>query len=295
MSYFELYTNEDICYFGGKRGNKESKSYILGAPLDITASFRSGSRFAPTKIREVSQYIETYSIRLDKELDEVEYFDQGNIITYPNIKDSIEVIMKVINSLRKIGKNIIVLGGEHTITLGVINGLDKTDKVGLVIFDAHFDLRDEYPPGYKVTHATVMRRILDFFPKDNVLFLGVRAFSKEELFFAKSSRIRFLTSLDLMKRLDSCLEILKEFLRSFDEVYISIDMDVFDPGFAPGVQNPEPEGLVPTIVLDLVQVIYENCKIIGADIVECSPPYDKADITSILAARLVCEILYTFT
>lgn len=185
----------------------------------------------------------------------------------------------------KTKKIIISIGGEHTISAGVIKGLQK-EGLCIISFDAHLDLRDEYM-GYKYDHACVMRRISEYGVK--ILEIGSRAISREELEYARRNGIAFFTPQQI--RLLGVKEVARKIINSTQEcksLYISIDMDGLDPAYAPGVATPEPEGLDPTTLLDIINLIVDK-RVVGFDIVEISPPYDISGITSVLGAKIIME------
>lgn len=296
MSYVELYVSDTFNYLGGRRGNPESINVVIGVPFDSTSSFRVGARYAPQRIRETSQYIETYSCRANADFDDVNYYDAGDIAMIPDIENMLIRVERVISELSSQGKRPIILGGEHTVTLGVIKGMLKSyEDLKIVILDAHLDLRDEYPEGQKVSHATVTRRLLDEVNPSNILLIGIRAFSRYELEVASKFKVRYLTPYELSRlRLSEVLKELRNFMSS-NRYYISLDLDVIDPSYAPAVQNPEIEGLTPTVVLDILHELCNGDNFVGFDIVEYTPLYDHSGVTSVLAAKIVCEVItYTF-
>ncbi|ACP35785.1 agmatinase [Sulfolobus islandicus L.S.2.15] len=284
-----LYLNENSRKFAGF--NKERSPFvIIGIPMDITSSYRPGSRFAPSSIRESAQYIEFYSIRNDVDMGEIGFNDVGDIILHPsNVEENISRISSVINYFHENGKITISIGGEHTITAGVIKGM-KREGLCLVSFDAHLDLRDEYM-GYRYDHACVMRRISEYGVK--IIEVGTRAVSKEEIEYARQKGIAFFTPQQV--RLLGVKETSRRIITSIQEcksLYISVDMDGIDPAYAPAVATPEPDGLDPSTLLDIINLIADK-RVIGFDVVEVSPSYDTSGITSVLASRIILEIAAT--
>lgn len=280
-----LYLNENSRKFAGF--NKQSSPFIIiGIPMDITSSYRPGSRFAPNSIRDAAQYIEFYSIRTGIDMGDVGFNDVGDIILHPSsVEENLSRISSVINYFHENKKIIISIGGEHTISAGVIKGLQK-EGLCVISFDAHLDLRDEYM-GYKYDHACVMRRISEYGVK--ILEIGSRAISREELEYARRNGIAFFTPQQI--RLLGVKEVARKIINSTQEcksLYISIDMDGLDPAYAPGVATPEPEGLDPTTLLDIINLIVDK-RVVGFDIVEISPPYDISGITSVLGAKIIME------
>ncbi len=274
----------------GCEHNPQSKYLVLGIPLDNSASYRPGTRFAPSHIREASCNIEFYSIYANIDIDNILYNDLGDLAVVPGdneksiklIEDAVEVISgKYSNHV------LFVLGGEHTLTYGVIKGMKNVHKeVGYIVFDAHLDLRENYL-GYKLGHASTNRLItelLDIKP----LIIGARAFSSEELIYARHQNIPFIKPKEINDK--TSLGIIQDYLSTVKRVYISIDMDSIDPAYAPGVSNPEPLGLTPNDLLNILKYIVDNSpRVLGIDIVEVNPLYDVSGITSILAAKIIVE------
>ncbi|MEM0016232.1 MAG: agmatinase [Saccharolobus sp.] len=281
-----FYLNENNTKFAGF--NKQSSPFtIIGIPMDITSSYRPGSRFAPNSIRNSAQYIEFFSIRTGVDMGDIGFNDVGDIVLHPsNVEENLSRISSVISYFHENQKIPISIGGEHTITAGIIKGLKREDLC-VISFDAHLDLRDEYM-GYRYSHACVMRRISDYNVK--IIEVGNRAISKEELEYAKHKGILFFTPQQI--RLLGVKEVSRRIITSTQEcksIYISIDMDSIDPAYAPGVATPEPEGIDPTTLLDIINLIVDK-RVIGFDIVEISPSYDSSGITSVLGAKIVLEI-----
>lgn len=242
--------------------------------MDLTQTFRFGSKEGCDCIRYYSESIEDYSPILKRDLSDVNYVDVGNILLPQSFK-ALTLIENVISSLANEFKRFIFLGGEHLITLPIVKALkNKYKNLTVIQFDAHLDLRDEYM-GEKLSHATVMRRIHDLNLK--IYQFGIRSGSKEEYEYA----YKYGTIVDNIKN-----------LKINDPVYITIDMDFFDPAYCPGVTNPEPCGFNPK---DFLEIIYDiDLNLIGFDIVEIAPVYDISGITCITAAKIVREMILKF-
>ncbi len=253
----------------------DAELIIFGIPYDQTQSFKPGSRFAPSAIREASWNFEDFSLFFGKDVDR-KVFDAGNVCVDGSFED---IILETKNMLKKIGdRSIVVLGGEHTITYSVAKNIDKTT---FVVFDAHFDMRDEFD-GSKYNHACTVRRIME---KHDVVLIGVRSCTKEELEFADSEGVNYFTSFECIENWNRVLKELDKILP--DKIYLSLDMDVFDPSYAPGVSTPEPFGLAPLNFLQFLSKFKE--KIVGMDVVEVIP--DSERVTPSLAAKLIIEYL----
>lgn len=267
---------------------EEAWYVVFGAPLDATASQRSGSRFAPDAVRQASLYMETYSLRTGLDLAEIKLADLGDLRELDAPERALDRISGAVRLIRDSGKRTAMLGGEHTVTLGALRAL-KPDLV--VDFDAHMDLRDRLL-GVSLSHGTFMRRAmeeLDF----NVAILGCRAVSREEMEFAEENedRVAVVTAAELHGGgKDAGLETLKGWQDEAFSTYISVDMDVVDPAQAPAVGNPSPEGISVTTLLDLITA-YADERTLGFDLTEVTPHYDSG-LTATQAAYVTLETIY---
>lgn len=287
MSYRELYTSITTTFSGSQRDFKDSDYVILGVPFDATSTYRTGSRFAPLAIREASLNIETYSFISDIDLAELRLHDAGDLHVTGNVEETLKRLGLVIRDLLSARKVPVLIGGEHTITLGAIRGLDK--DVAVVSFDAHLDLRDEYMD-QKVCHATFMRRIKEEMKNSKIIEVGTRAASRDEIQYAKTHEIQFFTSQEIMHSdLEETSKEINSLLEDYEKIYITVDMDVLDPAFAPAVQNPEPNGLPTFMLMELLTEVCDH-RTIAFDIVEATPHYD-CGTTAIQAAKIIFESL----
>lgn len=287
MEELELYVNKSPYVFKGvQHPFTSARLVILGAPLDSTSTYRPGSRFAPLAIREASLSLESYSWRARIDSESVATHDVGDVeVVQGDVKATLSRLERLLHGLSKAGKIPIILGGEHTITYAAAQGLGRP---AILYFDAHLDLRDEYPLGVKLSHATVARRLVEVLGGGLVFFIGVRAACEEEVEYAERRGVKRLTSWEV-EELGS-VEVAKrvrEWCSKFNKVYVSIDLDVLDPSYAPGVANPEPEGLKPTMLLDILNLVLDR-RVVGLDLVELSPPYDNG-LASIHAAKILLE------
>lgn len=262
----------------------EEASYaILGAPLDATASHRSGSRFAPDAIRRASLNLESYRLRSGLDAADIPIADLGNVYGLESVGD-LNKIEEALRLLLGAGKIPVMMGGEHTVSLASLRALEP-DLV--VSFDAHMDLRDTLF-GEKMTHGTFMRRAMEELDFDLVL-VGIRAVSREELEFARSeSRVNVVSSRDLIRGdPEAWTRALMDWMTVASSVYVTIDMDVVDPASAPAVGNPSPEGISVSMLLDLIQACM-GAKVGGLDLTEVSPHYDSG-LTATQAAYILLE------
>ena len=295
MSMRELYTSRAECHFGPERRPAKSQYTILGVPFDSTSSYRPGQRFAPLEIRRATYNIEWNSVFVDEAyLYDVDLEDIGDLaVIHGDPKATLQRLSTVIEEIVEENRIPVVIGGEHLILYGIIEGLMKSGKKPcLVVFDAHFDLREEYL-GLKMSHATVMRRIMERFNPSIVYYVGVRAWEKAEIDYAKMKKeIHYETSIGL-KRIGplNLLASIRKRLGSCEHIYVSIDMDVIDPAYAPGVANPEAFGLTPHELLLVLYGLATDERLVGVDLVEVTPPYDPSGVTSILASKILVETL----
>jgi agmatinase len=287
MSYRELFVSPSPVFSGIQRTFEEAEYVILGAPLDVTSTYRSGARFAPLAIREASLNIETHSFRTNMDVEDLKIHDLGDLHISGKVDETLKRLELVTKDLLDAKKMPVVIGGEHTVTLGVIRSLGE--KVALVSFDAHLDLRNEYM-GLTTSHTTFMRRINEQIKPHKILEIGTRAVCKEELEYAKKSGTQFLTVQQIRRDgVEKTTKKIDALLADCERIYLTIDMDVLDPAFAPAVQNPEPDGLDMPMFLDLLGRVCDH-RIVAFDLVEVAPHYDKG-ITAIQAAKTIFEVL----
>ncbi|MFH1327302.1 MAG: agmatinase [Candidatus Bathyarchaeota archaeon] len=274
--------------FSGETSSFEEAAYtVFGVPYDKTSTYRLGSKLAPEAIRKASLNIETYSFRAGLDLADFKICDLGNINVLGSIEKMQGRISKVVSYVLEADKVPIILGGEHTLTSGAIDAL-PTDAA-IILFDAHFDLRDEYL-GKKVSHATFMRRIVEKIGSDRIFYVGSRAVCSEELRFIDSNKIHYITSRQaIYDGWHKTTKTVRDFVHLFPHFYISLDMDVLDPAHAPGVGNPEPEGMDIVLLLDILQGICDE-RLIGFDLVEVAPNYDSGT-TAVQAAKIIHELI----
>jgi agmatinase len=287
MSYHELFVSPSPRFMGSQQSFEEAEYVILGVPFDVTSTYRTGARFAPLAIREASLNIEGYSFRTGTSIADLKIHDLGDLHVVGDVELTLGRLALVAHDLFEDKKVPVFLGGEHTITLGVMRSLDE--DVAVVSFDAHLDLRDDYL-GLSVSHATFMRRIKEDAKPAKILEIGTRAVCKEELDYAKESGIDYLTAQQIREEgVKNMAEAIHEILGGYEKIYITIDMDVLDPAFVPAVQNPEPEGLDTTTLLDILGAVCDS-RVVGVDLVEVAPNYDRG-LTAIQAAKILFEVL----
>ena len=276
-------------FSGYQKPFNEAAYTILGVPFDYTSTYRTGARFAPTAIREASQNVETYNFRTGLDIEKIKIHDLGNLDVSADINETLKRLRLVAEELLEAKKIPIFIGGEHTITLGITQALKNPEKLAIISLDAHLDLRDEYL-GLKISHTTFMRRINEQIKPKEIVEVGTRAVCQEELEYAEKAGINYITSLEIHKEgLEKAKEKLRNLLEDAESIYLSIDLDVLDPAYAPAVQNPEPEGINPYVLHELIA---EVCKkpIVAFDLVEVTPDYDSG-VTAIQAAKTIFETI----
>jgi len=261
--------------------NSESVAVIFGVPFDSTHSYKPGCRFGPDVIRDAFNNIEIFQPEFGIDLD---INDLGNTKHTVVATEMLQMVENITSELKKQNKQLIILGGEHLITLGSFPCFPK--DTGYVVFDAHYDLRDQYAD-IKLSHAAYLRRIVEKRGSENIVHVGARAFVKEELAFLNEHKISTVSDKEI--RNGNGPKLLKDITSTFDSLYLSIDLDVLDPAFAPGVGNPEAIGISSRELYDLVTTL-QNKKIVAADIVELNPTYDNG-ATASMAAKMISTII----
>jgi len=264
--------------------NSESVATIFGVPFDSTHSYKPGCRFGPDAIRDALNNIEIFQPEFGVDLEVEAISDLGNTRHTVVAAEMLQMVKNVTSELKKQDKQIIILGGEHLITLGSFTCFPK--DTGYVVFDAHYDLRDQYAD-IKLSHAAYLRRIVEECGSENIVHVGARAFVKEELAFLKDHNIAAVSDKEISN--GNGPKLLKDITSTFDSIYLSIDLDVLDPAFAPGVGNPEAVGISSRELYDLVTTL-QNKKIVCADIVELNPTYDNG-ATASMAAKMISTII----
>jgi len=266
---------------------EKARGVILGVPLDDTGSFRPGTRFAPLQVRLMSRALEEYSVYRGKDLREISYYDAGDLLLTPgNTLSSLETIEEKVSFLLEKGKKPFLIGGEHTLTAGAVKGCLKHHKeLAVIYFDAHADMRTSYQ-GVKLSHASVAY-ILQNLKGVELYQFGVRSADREELSRVKK---KVPLSFSLLKGLKNALHHLEG-----KPIYITLDIDVVDPAFAPGVSAPEPGGVSSGELLEIFSCL-EPLKeqVVAFDLVEICPPYDPGEITALLGAKILREALLSF-
>lgn len=285
MRFDEAYSGN--IFIASRQDYEQSKAVIYGMPMDFTASFRPGSRFGPARIREVSIGLEEYSPYLDRHLEEVFFYDAGDIpLPFGNPARSLEMITDFVEKLLADGKFPLGLGGEHLVSWPVIQEVHKQyPDLAIIHMDAHADLREQYE-GEPLSHSTPIRKACELMGAEHIYSFGIRSGMREEFQYAKESGMH-------MHKFD-VLEPLKKVLPDLAgrPVYVTIDIDVLDPSAAPGTGTAEAGGITSKELLEAIFLIARSdVRVVGADVVEVAPVYDPTEQTQIVASKLVREIL----
>jgi len=256
-------------------------------PFDGTSSFRKGSKWAPIEMRKASYNFETYNGDLDVDLADVHVHDMGDCEVYSSVDDTLDVVFDTASTIVKAGKIPIMMGGEHSLTYPCVKAFNDK-KIGFVVMDAHYDLREEYG-GIRNNHACISRHVIDDIT-DKYVSIGIRSGTKDEYEFVKGNKnILSFTANEVFDRgINSILQDTEAYLKDCDRIYLSLDMDAIDPAFAPGLGTPEPFGMTPREVRTVIRRLAP--KSVGFDVVEISPDYDWG-VTAVLGAKLIREFI----
>ena len=283
MSFSDLYLTNSPKLISPS-DDTEPAAKLFGIPFDSTHSYKPGCRFGPDVIRDAFNNIEIFMPEFGVDLEQVNIQDLGNLEHTVVAQNMIDMVRKTTSELKDSSNQLIILGGEHSLTYGSYMSYPK--DTGYVVFDAHYDLRDEYA-GTKLSHAAYLRRIIEERGSENIIHVGARAYVKEELEFLTEHNVQTISDSDI--RMGNGPKLLQNMTENFENLYVSIDLDVLDPAFAPGVGNPEAIGITSRELYDMI-VSLQDKKIKAADIVELNPTFDNGSTAS-LAARLMSIII----
>lgn len=276
--------NKNIQTFLGCDASYEDADIVLfGVPFDGTTSFRPGTRFGPSAIRNESFGIETYSPYCDKDLTDLCIFDGGDLeLPFGNTDKVLQLTTDYTKTLLSDDKIPVMLGGEHLVTLGSVRAvLEKYPDLHIIHFDAHTDLRTDYI-GEELSHSTVMKQIWNLIGDNRIHQFGIRSGERYEFEFAKEHT-------DLHKFDLNDFEAVLEELQG-KPVYFSLDLDVLDPSIFCGTGTPEAGGVSFKELLNAV-LLLNRLTIVGCDINELSPHYDPSGASTAVACKITREIL----
>jgi len=270
-------------FIGCEAGFEEAEIVLFGAPFDSTTSFRPGTRFASRTMRAESFGLETYSPYQDKDLEEIQVFDGGDLeLVFGNTAKALEKIKETTHKIIETKKIPCMIGGEHLVTLGAVRAVvEANPELRIIHFDAHTDLREDYL-GEKLSHATVIRRIWELVGDGKIHQFGIRSGERQEFHWAKEhTNLHKFSFEGLEEAIVSCAGF---------PVYFTIDLDVLDPSVFPGTGTPEAGGVT---FLELLEAIKKVCKlqIVGMDVNELAPIYDVSGSSTAVACKVLRELL----
>ncbi|MCG3253983.1 MAG: agmatinase [Candidatus Heimdallarchaeota archaeon] len=267
---------------------------IIGVPYEDNAKiYRKGTSTAPMKIREFSSFFSGQSFS-DQSIHQHNVLDLMDLAENLNYEEMQKGLSEKVQKILQKEALPIILGGDHSIALGTAKGIMKGDIEidSIVWIDAHLDLMNEYPEGEKYTRATVLKRIieLDFVDPKKIYFIGSRGHNLglEEIEFCKEQGMNIINAKTFQNR-EKILEALAQIVKHQKNIYVSLDIDVLDPAFAPGVSVPEPGGLTTRELFEVINLLAKNIKCF--EIVEVNPKLDINDITSKIACKTIFELL----
>jgi len=263
----------------------ENSFGIIGVPFDSTTSYHSGSRLGPIVVREASFGFEKYNTVFNKDLT-ASFYDFGDVNVVPgNCEETCRIVEDTVNEILDLNVKPIIIGGEHSASIGAIKALIKRfGKLTVIHLDAHRDLAFDFV-GEKYSHATVMRRAHEMGVE--LVQIGIRSSSADENEFVKSTyNIQTFKNKDVHKHMDA----IEYYLINIDgPIYISIDMDVFDPSIAPSIGNPTPGGLFISEIEAIIETLSHK-NVVGLDVVETAA--DRlGDNTAVVAAKIIYDFL----
>jgi agmatinase len=273
-------------YISANASFEKSRGVILGCPYDGSASFRPGARFGPSAIRKASWGIETFSPYFQRDLTQCSIHDMGDLeLPLGEKKISLSLIRKALSQILSKKKFPILLGGDHLITLPIVEELFRRyPNLHIIQIDAHTDLREDYL-GESLSHSTVMRKVVDYLGEGRLFQIGVRSGTEDEFKLARKWK-------SIVPNDPRALRAMVKHLKN-QPVYVTLDLDVIDSGLLPGVGTPEPGGLTFQGLLSLLKEL-QSLHVVGFDVVELAPDYDPTGISSVTTSVILREMILTF-
>lgn len=275
-------------FIGCDAGYQESKLVLFGAPFDSTTSFRPGARFGSSAIRHESFGIETYSPYQDRDLEDYDVFDLGDLeLCFGSAESALADIEETAEQIFADGKIPILIGGEHLVTLGSVRAAVRHfPDLHIIHFDAHADLRDDYL-GAKLSHACVMKRCHELTGDGRIHQFCIRSGERQEFAFAREHTDFHPFDFQGLEKL------VEELSEKKIPVYFSIDLDCLDPSGFPGTGTPEAGGVAFRELLDAIMKV-AKCTVIGADINELAPMLDASGVSTAVACKILRELILSF-
>ncbi len=273
----------EIRFLSARADSAGSPWQLIGLPYDGTSSYRRGAQFGPAEIRLASDSIESYSYYQNRDLEGLNFFDMGDLeLAGANPEEAVNRISQLYAEKYRQGARLFGLGGDHTVTIGAVQGLVQAGiRPHILYLDAHLDLREAYTGGI-FSHACVARRLLDLVGPDHLIQWGMRSGEMSE--FEHAQRLGTYRENDLKSLHDACDDLCGP------PIYLTLDLDLFDPAELPGVGNPEPGGLRFAEFLSFLPEL-GRLDVIGADVVELAPNWDSGGRSSVMAAEVIRELL----
>ena len=286
-----LFDREGAIYMGARRDPSGCQVGLFGVPYDGTTSFRPGTRFGPAAVREVSNGLESYCPQLQMDLEDLAYADLGAVdIPFGAPEPVVAAVHRATRQVLDLGLRPLMLGGEHSISSGAVGAVaEQHPDLVLLQLDAHADLRDSWL-GARHSHACAMRRCLEVLPSGQLLQLAIRSGTREE--FQELAQTQRL----IHHRPDQDSTTLAASLRQAlaphqgKPLYLTVDLDWFDPAVMPGTGTPEPGGFLWPHFAALIEVLQEH-QLVAADVVELAPQLDPTGISSVLASKVTRSLL----
>ena len=276
-----LFDTDGALYLGSRRDPAGCRVGLFGVPYDGTTSFRPGTRFGPGAIREVSSGLETYCPQLGRDLEELAFADLGAVaIPFGDPEPVVAAVREATQAVLNLGLAPLMLGGEHSISSGAVAAVATLHPdLVLVQLDAHADLRDTYL-GSRHSHACAMRRCMEVLPSQTLLQIAIRSGTRTEF-----AELRQSGRLVAIERMAEALQPLRG-----RPIYLTVDLDWFDPGVLPGTGTPEPGGFLWNHFAALVEELRHH-RLVAADVVELAPQLDPSGVSAVLAAKVVRSLL----
>jgi agmatinase len=276
-----IFNTDGAIYMGSQRDPAGCRVGLFGVPYDGTTSFRPGTRFGPAAIRAVSDGLESYDPQLKLDLEDLAFADLGAVeIPFGAPEPVVAAVRQATEAVLGMGLKPLMLGGEHSISSGAVAAVaQQHPNLVLLQLDAHADLRQEWLGG-RHSHACAMRRCLEVLPSGELLQLAIRSGSREE-FQELRGRNRLVAMAELAQRLEA--------IRG-KPLYLTVDLDWFDPSIMPGTGTPEPGGFLWSHFAELIDLL-DSQNLVAADVVELAPGLDPSDCSSVLAAKVVRSLL----
>ncbi|MDM3870552.1 agmatinase [Porticoccus sp. W117] len=273
---------------------------LIGVPLDIGTSNRTGTRYGPRQIRTESVLVRPYGMYTRAApFDSFQVADIGDVPVNPfSLEKSIDIIERYYDQVMASGAKTVSFGGDHTVALPILRALHKKHgKMALIHVDAHADINDTMY-GEKVAHGTIFRRAIEegLVEPTKMTQIGLRAtgYSAEDFDWSRNRGVQVVQAEECWhKSLEPLMADIRERIGPDTPCYLSFDIDGLDPSVAPGTGTPEPGGLTTPQGLEIIRGCW-GLNMVGADLVEVSPPYDTTGNTSLLAANLIFEMLCSF-